>query len=95
MNQEHRVFVKRAGQQPADLGQGEDPEWSPAGTRLAFSCNDDVCTMNPDGSNLFCVTCTAGQFGGFPSWAPGGGRLAFQYDDDLFVIGVAAGWRTF
>ena len=88
VHQESHIFVKLPGHPATDLGRGEDPEWSPSGSRIGFRCSDDICIMNADGSNGACVTCAAGRYGESPSWAPGGRRIAFQYDEDLFIIRV-------
>src|SRR5438046_2960144 len=66
--------------------------WSPEGTRLAFTGDNDVLwTVRPDGSDLLRMTDT--QVTGY-TWSPDGGQLAFTEFDpdngstDLYVVAV-------
>jgi Tol biopolymer transport system component len=62
-----------------------NPDWSPDGTKVAFerdtSTNQEVFTMNADGSDLRQIT-----FDGFPgdmdpAWSPDGSRIAVERFD--------------
>lgn len=58
------------------------PDWSPDGTRLAFSCRTggtdlELCVMNADGTGLTQLTDnTVPELS--PSWSPDGQKIAFQ-----------------
>ena len=53
-----------------------DPDWSPDGRKLAFTCDFDICVMDADGSNTLNVTHSALQEN-WPAWSPDGGKIAF------------------
>jgi TolB protein len=72
----HVWTVRADGGGLADLGIGENPVWSPDGARIAFSDGNDICFMDPDGSDRSCFT--GGAFDLNPSWSPDGTRIAFQ-----------------
>jgi Tol biopolymer transport system component len=66
----------------SDASPSADPEWSPDGTRIAYSRNgtngSEVRVMNADGSNdhrLYAPPGAPEQFA--PSWSPDGRRIAF------------------
>jgi hypothetical protein len=60
------------------LKDAADPVWSPNSGRLAFSCGDDICTSEGDGSNRRNVTNGAGGLVyNSPSW---------QFDESLLVM---------
>jgi Tol biopolymer transport system component len=80
------------------------PDWSPDGTRIAFSSDRDtsstsvvdVFVMDADGTNVVRVTTSTGggDFHNFrPEWSPDGTRLAYtRYDggdQDIWVIGLS------
>jgi Tol biopolymer transport system component len=52
-----------------------DPTWSPDGTKIALVVDQDIWTMNADGTNM--VNLTNGQQGFSPSWSPDGSKIAF------------------
>lgn len=64
---------------------GDFPSWSPDGTRIAFHGGPGICTIHPDGSNLFCVISFRDLSGAgeaeFVSnkfaWSPDSQRIAF------------------
>ena len=68
---------------------GFDPQWSPEGTRIAYSLDHSIYVANADGSN----SRRAGT-GYSPTWAPNGSRIAFVRsvgdasvnDTDIFVM---------
>ena len=84
------------------LGQNQDPEWSPDGTRIAFVSNRlggvfDVWVMNADGTGQTRITQESGDAEA-PSWSPDGGRIAYDTtalggDKDVAVIAVGGGGR--
>ena len=68
------------------LGHGYEPEWSPDGTKIAFSYQSEIWIMDADGSDRTQVTTTGGQD---PAWSPNGDELVFvgpDFERDLMVI---------
>jgi TolB protein len=69
----------------ADLG----PAWSPDGSKIAFSREDDIYVMNAGGSGQTPLT-TGGAADVEPSWSPDGSKIAFTRGQgnnmDIFVI---------
>ena len=71
--------------QLTNLG-GEEPAWSPDGTRIGFSSNSHdgnakVHVMNADGSGVEQVTNHSGN-DQHPAWFPDGTRIAFDSNGD-------------
>ncbi len=62
-----------------------EPAWSPNSNRIAFgswdSGNEDIYTMNPDGSNIIQIT-THGSMDRYPTWSPNGSQIAFWSSRD-------------
>lgn len=59
-----------------------DPDWSPDGTRLVFTCQTplpvNVCVMNRDGSGLVSLTASKRDERNLdPVWSPDGTKIAF------------------
>lgn len=70
------------------IGSGNQPAWSPDGTRIAFDCGTAICIMKADGTQVTTVTPGTG-----PVWSPDGDRLLFErlgaYNlPDIYVIKV-------
>jgi Tol biopolymer transport system component len=73
----------------------EDPAWSPAGTQIAFSSGDYICTtgdgigqmdariwvVDSNGADLHGVTGTEGALDRSPTWSPDGHEIAFARVD--------------
>ena len=81
-----------------------EPEWSPDGTKIAFSSNRDgianyeIYVMNADGSNPVRLTNSA-QDDGDPTWSPDGTRIAFSSRRDggrpeIYVMNADGGGQT-
>jgi len=73
------------------LGPGSyyRPVWSPNGTRIALTCDGNLCLMNQDGSGLVSLN----QTGSPATWSPSGTRLLFNDnvrsgDPEVYVVGV-------
>jgi hypothetical protein len=62
-------------------GMAYDPAWSPGGERIAFvsneSGNDEIYTVEPDGSGLRRLTDNTWQWDKHPSWSPNGAQIVF------------------
>ncbi|MEZ4866302.1 MAG: hypothetical protein R3C14_33605 [Caldilineaceae bacterium] len=58
-----------------------DPVWSPAGNPIAFVSadpgNDEIFTVNADGSGLTRLTNNQWEWDKHPSWSPDGNQLVF------------------
>jgi len=77
-----------------NAGNNGSANWSPDGTRIAFSSDRDgghlhVFVMNADGTGV--TQLTAGNFNDdIPGWSPDGTQLVFSSDrdgdDDIFVM---------
>lgn len=50
------------------------PDWSPDGSRIAFTRNDNIYSIRPDGGGLTQLTSGGGTH---PAWSPDGTRIAF------------------
>ena len=75
------------------------PDWSPAGTKIAFYTTrydentSDIAVINPDGSNVRRLTYTTGLPGdekffseSYPEWSPSGRRIAYQLYTNLYTV---------
>ena len=58
-----------------------DPDWSPDGTRLAFSRDGVIHVMSADGTELRSF-----ETGVNPDWSPDGSRIAFDNGSRTFVF---------
>lgn len=63
------------------VGGAIDPDWSPNGTLIAFTCrvasdNVDICTVKPDGTGLVRLTSDPADDRN-PAWKPDGSKIAF------------------
>ncbi len=61
-----------------------DPAWSPDGSRIAFTSNengeqggDDIWVMDPDGAHVQWLTKGTWEWDKHPSWSPDSRRIAF------------------
>ena len=63
-----------------------DPDWSPDGTRIAFTSNrdgnDEIYTMNADGTGVRRLTHNDVDLDWDPDWSPDGARIAFTSNRD-------------
>jgi Tol biopolymer transport system component len=69
---------------PRRLVRGGDPDWSPDGSRLAFSTDDGIYTISPSGGRSRRLA--NGREGTQPAWSPSGSRIAFVRDGNVYVV---------
>ncbi len=72
---------------------GDDPSWSPDGTRVAFdSGHRDIYVMNGDGTDVTLLVSSPLSFED-PAWSPDGARIAFDTDtpgsEGIYVMTLA------
>jgi hypothetical protein len=69
----------------------EDPEWSPDGSKFAFSNGFDVYVVNADGTGLTNIATS--EFGNarHPSWSPDGSRIAYATLNEVRVLPAGGG----
>jgi len=66
---------------PTDPAPNSGPDWSPDGTKIAFESDEDIWTINSDGSNQTPLTETPRLIEQFPAFSPDGSRMCFfQFD---------------
>jgi Tol biopolymer transport system component len=64
-------------------GTGQQPDWSPDGSRIAFAARRHIYTMSANGGRLRRLT---GYFGdSAPAWSPDGKYIAFIRDWDVYI----------
>jgi len=66
------AVVGADGAGSSDIAPGNNPAWSPDGTRIAFDRGSQVFVMDADGSNAH-----ARADGAQPAWSPDGTRIAY------------------
>jgi Tol biopolymer transport system component len=80
----HLINADGSGDTAITAGPGDDPAWSPDGTRLAFVGDSGIYLMNADGSGV--VRLIAG--GTEPAWSPDGRRIAFATNAQIAVVNI-------
>jgi len=65
-------------------GTGADPDWSPKGSRLAFSARQHIFTIRRDGRGLRRLTERDSSGNGDPAWSPDGKYVAFLRRDVVY-----------
>ncbi len=72
--------------------QDTHPRWSPDGKQFAFVRNDDIWTINADGTNPKNLTNTQNVTEDLPEWTNGGAGLLFLRDRPTEIMGKL--WDT-
>jgi TolB protein len=65
-------------------GTGQQPDWSPDGSTIAFVARQHIFTMRANGRRLRRLTDNFGDSD--PAWSPNGKQIAFIRDHDLYVM---------
>jgi WD40 repeat protein len=65
-------------------GTGQQPDWSPDGSRIAFVARRHIYTLTAAGRQLRRLTDNFGDSD--PAWSPDGKYIAFIRDHDLYVM---------
>jgi TolB protein len=65
-------------------GTGQQPDWSPDGSRIAFAARQHIFTMGADGRRLRRLTEHFGDSD--PAWSPDGKYIAFIREHDVYVM---------
>jgi len=81
----HQIHIVRLdGNQEINLTEGENPLWSPDGSKIAFKRNNKLWLINPDGSNEKQLTTEDVE--AF-DWSPDGKKIAFiSSERDIWII---------
>ncbi len=73
----------------------QSPEWSPSGSKIAYSANGDIYIANPDGSGAVNITGNARYIDVSPTWSPSGRQIAFVSDrsgtPEVYVMSSSGG----
>jgi Tol biopolymer transport system component len=74
-------------------GPGPRPDWSPDGSRIAFSPRKHIFTVRADGRRLRRLTAPTSERTRSisPAWSPDGKYIAFIRDGDLYVMRADGG----
>lgn len=70
------TLIHADGSAAVSVTPGSAPAWSPDGTRLAYECGQDLCTINPDCTALVRITVDHAS-NHHPTWSPDGSKIAF------------------
>lgn len=77
-----RIVNADGTDEPGILSRGENPRWSPDGTRIAFFMGvdglPDIHVIHPDSSGLENLTQAPDAPDIHPDWSPDGTRIAFR-----------------
>ena len=81
-----QIWVRHANGTETNLSssatQDRDPNWSPAGTRIAYTSGSNIWVMYPNGTHKTNLT-NNGHSNGGPAWSPDGTKIAFVSDRDV------------
>ena len=64
------------------------PEWSPDGTKIAFTRENSVYVMNADGANEVALAGVTGNAAYYPQWSPDGNWIVFDGSGNIDVIRI-------
>ena len=85
------VLMSVDGRSRVDIGEGQDPAWSPDGRSLYVVRNDQIVRIDPASAGAAATPIPNTQGGRYPAVSPDGKRLAFarpqlRNDYDIWVI---------
>ena len=64
------------GQKQISDNSGGNPRWSPDGSKIAYSYDNKLCQIDPDGTNKKETPLQGGSILGF-EWSPDGNKIAY------------------
>lgn len=86
---EYEIFLMDENGAPfVRLSGGRDPAWSPDGTRVAFTANEDrlgISIVNADGTGSVKLTDKPA-YAQTPTWSPDGEQIAYAAADGIYVM---------
>jgi len=74
-------LVDANGTNQRELANGEEPRWSPDGTKISFVSGEAIYLMNGDGANLQKLADGEG-----PRWSPDGTQISFISAEAIYLI---------
>ena len=77
--------INRDGSDYKYIAAGNEPSWSPDGTKICYSKNSDIFFMNADGGDLVNITNTNSENENSPRWSPDSKAISYSTYDILKV----------
>ena len=77
--------INRDGSDYKFIAVGNEPSWSPDGTKICYSKNSDIFFMNADGGDQVNITNTNSEYENSPRWSPDSKAISYSTYDILKV----------